>query len=204
MLNRVRKDLKNYPLHAKLYSQVSDLVTVTMEQRQYLPMDLVKALPSTFAETHEHVHNVLSFAHIEVFSIGAATKMEVIALAKQIPVLLACSPLPKKSFVPARVRMVKNNQIAVVNAASGDSNCAVDISYQLGTVSDRSVALLAVLSTLMDESAFYVLRTEKQLGYVVKVREGIHMNVLTLEVIVQSSSYSPDEVLREIMLFVKE
>jgi secreted Zn-dependent insulinase-like peptidase len=60
---------------------------------------------------------------------------------------------------------------------------------------------------ILGNDFYYELRTEKEIGYVVKIKTSIYDNNLTQKIIikfvVQSSKYAYDNVLREILEFIK-
>ena len=60
---------------------------------------------------------------------------------------------------------------------------------------------------ILNNNFYYELRTEKEIGYVVKIKTSIYHNNLTQKIhikfIVQSSKYTYDIVLQEILDFIK-
>ena len=60
---------------------------------------------------------------------------------------------------------------------------------------------------ILGNDFYYELRTEKEIGYVVKIKTSLYDNNLTQKIIikfvVQSSKYAYDNVLREILEFIK-
>jgi secreted Zn-dependent insulinase-like peptidase len=89
------------------------------------------------------------------------------------------------------------------NMLPDDRNSAIVVTFQLGITSDVAQAHLNVLLPLFSAGAFDVLRTEKQLGYIVKARGRRLINELVVEIFVQSGKYSSEEIFKEIMAFVK-
>jgi len=83
---------------------------------------------------------------------------------------------------------------AVPARTAQDSNCAVNIYWQLGTNEPRLCALMSLLEHIMYEPLFDSLRTKQQLGYSVYVSARNTCQTLGLLIGVVSATASPAEV----------
>uniref|UniRef100_A0A7S3BZL8 Coenzyme PQQ synthesis protein F-like C-terminal lobe domain-containing protein n=1 Tax=Haptolina ericina TaxID=156174 RepID=A0A7S3BZL8_9EUKA len=91
--------------------------------------------------------------------------------------------------------------VAPRNAA--DSNCAVEVYWQVGKTSNRRSALLSLLDHIMDEPLFDTLRTKRQLGYSVRGSSRNTLQMLGYVITVVSATHSPTEIEEAVLAFLE-
>lgn len=83
-----------------------------------------------------------------------------------------------------------------------EENCAATVSYQLGPDTLYYRAMGDVLSQLMEEPVFNVLRTQQALGYIVQTVKQPQNGQVTLHIIIQSNKVDSLELQKRVLQFV--
>ncbi|KAF0972000.1 hypothetical protein FDP41_009696 [Naegleria fowleri] len=85
----------------------------------------------------------------------------------------------------------------ISNYNLNNPNHALEIVYQLGQRSVELDAMAELFNQIISNQYYLVLRTEKQLGYIVHSRVRFDHNICSFSCIVQSPSHNPNVVLKE-------
>ncbi|KAK1870127.1 hypothetical protein I4F81_012589 [Pyropia yezoensis] len=135
---------------------------------------------------------------IEALITGNVSPEGALAMVATIQAALPSPPLPTLEVPARRVVQLPIRQTVVARIASPnplDPNSAVQVVYQLGLGGDPAVDVaLGLLSSMLSDRVFTVLRTEQQLGYDVSAWCYCSAGVNGLCVAVQSPSASPETV----------
>jgi insulysin len=108
----------------------------------------------------------------------------------------------------------EDNEMFIYNNKSKDINVLVGLLFSLPEFSLKNnddwynyIIFCRLFEVILGNDFYYELRTEKEIGYVVKIKSSIYDNHLSQKIyikfIVQSSKHKYDYVLREILEFIK-
>jgi len=107
------------------------------------------------------------------------------------PLAADCAPLPEARLLPARQPL----ELRGVAANADDTNSAIQVFFQLGDeLSILEEAKLLLLAQVASKDAFNVLRTQRQLGYVVQCGVQSIGRGRGLAVLIQSSVMAPAQL----------
>lgn len=120
-------------------------------------------------------------------------------LAGSTPLPADCAPLPKARLLPPRQPL----ELHGVASNPDESNSAIEVFFQVGEPCLRDEALLLTLSQVASKDAFNVLRTQRQLGYVVQCGVRSVARSRGLAVLIQSAVRPPPELEAEIESWVR-
>ncbi|KAF5347143.1 hypothetical protein D9757_013657 [Collybiopsis confluens] len=142
-----------------------------MTKEQWTVDESLKELPTvTVEEIRQHAKNLLSNAKLRVLVGGNVYKDEAIKITEMAEAGLGASTLSDSELseralvLPKGCNFIKTGTIPNPN----QTNSALTYYVRIGSVADsRRRVVGALLSQILSEPAFNVLRTKEQLGYVV-------------------------------------
>ncbi|CEM19450.1 unnamed protein product [Vitrella brassicaformis CCMP3155] len=156
--------------------------------------------------TLDGIHNdILNGCFVEALVIGNITADEAGELISTFLKELSVEPSAPPTPVLRKALKLQPDirQMYRCNGANPDDpNSAICVAIQVGELSVRTSALTDVLANWIGQTFYDDLRTKQQLGYIVASYARIAARSLSLAFLVQST-YSPDELLARIELFLK-
>ena len=162
----------------------------------------------------EQLRDMLQANFVEMFVHGNLLPMHARTLGRQWREALAgstplppdCAPLPSTALLPTSVELGGQlTRLSGVAANAAESNSAIELFMQVGTtLSLQEEAQLLVLAQVASKHAFHVLRTQKQLGYVVQCSVRSVGTSRGLTVLIQSSVQPPAQLEAEIESWMRE
>ncbi|KAI0784388.1 insulin-degrading enzyme [Abortiporus biennis] len=142
-----------------------------MTEKQWTLQEKLAEIPSiTAEELQAYITKFLSQIHMKVLAVGNFYKDEAIRLVEMTEQTLQASPLPSRDiFDLALVPQPGSNVIWSTPVPNpNDANSCITYYVHLGSALDpRNRVTVALLSQILSEPAFNVLRTREQLGYIV-------------------------------------
>ncbi|KAJ4493396.1 Metalloenzyme, LuxS/M16 peptidase-like protein [Lentinula lateritia] len=142
-----------------------------MTQEQWTVDEYLKELPTISAEEiSEHAKNILSDAKLRILVSGNVYKDEAMKIAEMAEAGLGASATSHSDLndraliLPQGCNLIKIGTIPNPN----QTNSSLTYYVHIGSVSDRRRRVVgALLTQILTEPAFNILRTREQLGYVV-------------------------------------
>ncbi|KIK58339.1 hypothetical protein GYMLUDRAFT_246356 [Collybiopsis luxurians FD-317 M1] len=140
-------------------------------EEQWTLDEYLKELPTISVEdVNQHANKILASAKLRLLVMGNTPKAEAIKIAKMSEAGLVASSasssdLNERALVlPEGCNLIKTGTIPNPNQV----NSALTYYVRIGSVADRRRRVVgALLSQILSEPAFSVLRTKEQLGYIV-------------------------------------
>ncbi|MGB0894214.1 MAG: insulinase family protein [Parashewanella sp.] len=183
-------------------SQLFSALTVTLQQRNYDPIQLAQELESaTLEELHLHVQNFYKATYLEGLIYGDWLKPEAQQICSHVTEILSLVSAPSPEANRELVNLTsKGTLLRQVEIDHQDS--AILMYFQSSKTSIFKIALFSLLNHTMSSKFFHKLRTQKQLGYM------LGTNYLPLNrhpgmiFYIQSPTNAPDELLKEIDDFI--
>lgn len=166
---KIKRDWENFFLGQSY--QLSDYYgRYFMNERQWTILEKLQVLDSiTPAQVQSHVGVLLSRLEAKMLVIGNMYKDEAINLAKMSEEIIPASPLLGPGPVDLSLHLPASNHVwssLVPNA--NEPNSALTYYVHYGSNIDRHPRVTASLLTqILSEPAFDILRTKEQLGYIV-------------------------------------
>lgn len=180
----------------------------------FMPDDILKVLKNTKMDKTINIYNQkIKTGRISIFCSGNITselsKKLVNKVYKYINIKHQIEPLDYNNIIE-----YKENEMFIYKKNNKNINVLVGLLFPLPEISIKYtknwyeyVLFCRLLEMILDNDFYYELRTEKEIGYVVKIKTSIYDNNLTQKIIikfiVQSSKYAYKDVLREILEFIK-
>ena len=180
----------------------------------YMPNDILKELKkTTMSNTIEIYNNHIQNGRISIFCSGNITEDVATILNKKIYKYIRIKHLTEPIDYD-NIKSYKENEMFIFNKKSKDINVLVSLLFPLPEFTLKHtenwyeyIIFCRLFEVILNNEFYYELRTEKEIGYVVRIKSSIYDNNLTQKIIikfiVQSSKYSYDIVLREILDFIK-
>ncbi|KAF8798143.1 hypothetical protein BYT27DRAFT_7124234 [Phlegmacium glaucopus] len=142
-----------------------------LSEYQWTAEDKLKELPSVTAEDiQKHMKEVLAQVNMRIFVAGNMFKDEAIRIAEMAEENLGPSPLSpadlndRALILPPGSNLVWSTPLPNLNQA----NSALTYYVHFGSIVDQKLRVVsALLTQILSEPAFNVLRTREQLGYIV-------------------------------------
>ncbi|KAI0005889.1 Metalloenzyme, LuxS/M16 peptidase-like protein [Russula compacta] len=191
MIEKIKRDWENFFLRQSY--QLSDYYgRYLMDEKQWTIVEKLQVLGSvTPAQVQQHAEALLSEVETKMLVVGNIYKDEAITLAKTIEEIIPASPLSGIGPVDLSLELPEgtNHVWSSLVPNPNEPNSALTYYVHYGSKVDRRLRVTAALLTqILSEPAFDILRTKEQLGYVV----GASMwttpgdNMVGLRIVVQS------------------
>jgi len=176
-----------------------DLVDARTTTFGYSKQDLIDALPNINKEIFDDYIRTLAVTglRVQVLANGNVDEKQANEVASIILGSLN-APLHSGSILPKALKFNEKVTLHMPNPVPGDHNAATGIFYQFGPTCLLDRVELILLGMILGKDAYQILRTEKQLGYVVYGGVSPHRNILEMRILVQGQKKTPDEVEIEI------
>jgi len=158
----------------------------------------------TFDDFKKISKNLFTSYHVETFLYGNLLLDDAKAYASKVVDFFGYSPVESHLDIhkPSVLNLWGTNSVyRTITPIIKGSNVLVLNYYQAGNSNARDWALLQTLVKILDPEAFAYLRTEQELGYIVKMADDLIGNVMGVRVLVMSSSFNVNEVDLEIEKF---
>lgn len=178
------------------YRQVTLFTRWMSKERYCLSRELAEVLPDITAEQMRAFYpQVLRQMHMEMLVTGNVYKEEALKMADLVESVFKPTPYPPKQWVPQRYLAFPSGSDYLfedVLANPDNVNHCIEYVVHVGDAQDRAIrARLLLISQMMDEPAFNVLRTKEQLGYVVGSGPILWGNRLMHRILIQSERDCP-------------
>jgi secreted Zn-dependent insulinase-like peptidase len=208
----LEQELKNFEYE----TVISKFATFSQEKiylKFFMPDKMLKVLKSTTMDKLINIYNEqIKTARISMFCSGNITQELSKKLVKKIYKYINI----KHIIEPLQYNNIKNyteNEMFIYRKNNKNINVLVALLFPLPEISIKDtkkwyeyILFCRLLEIILSNDFFYELRTEKEIGYVVKIKTSIYHNNLTQKIyikfIVQSSNYTYDIILQEIMDFI--
>ncbi|EGO21183.1 hypothetical protein SERLADRAFT_363280 [Serpula lacrymans var. lacrymans S7.9] len=207
MKDELQLDYKNFYLSSP--HQVSGAVLNWSLREPYWSLEeTLREVPDITAhELQDHITNLLSEVKVQTLLVGNMSEEDAISLIKMTEAILDSRPLSSPVFNKALIPLEKSNYvISKLNPNVDEPNCSITYYIHIGKRNDRRLRVTAdILSQILSEPAFNILRTKEQLGYVVYCSErflagSAHFG---LQVVVQSEK-EPEFLEERVETFFEE
>jgi len=180
----------------------------------FMPNKMLNILKSTSMEKMLDIYNTnIKTGRISIFCSGNITQ----ELSKKLVGKIYQYINIKHELEPLKYSNIKEyteNEMFIYKKNNKNINILVGLLFPLPEISIKDtknwyeyILFCRLLEMILGNDFYYELRTEKEIGYVVKVKISIYDNNITQKIyikfIVQSSKYTYDIVLREILDFIK-
>lgn len=189
--------LMNKPTN-RLFSRLSVLV----QRNTQAPVELLKAVKQcTFQDLLDCQQKALSSYYVESFMHGNWTEEEALSFADS---LQNCSQGANTGPLSRAVTRLPVGEALYHEVPCEHEDAAVVLYLQAPSNSLKDTAMCMVLEQMLAAPFFNVLRTEKQLGYVVGTGYVPHNQHPGMAFYIQSPSHAPTELLKEMTSFLFE
>jgi secreted Zn-dependent insulinase-like peptidase len=181
----------------------------------FLPAQLAAALPDlSLSDLTRFSDSAFSDAKAEALVLGNVNRSAAAALANdavnvmrstsgtQITSQLAAAPIGSKLSQAVANLQGKWYLHAFSHPNPSETNCAVQLTVQLGLLVRQQAAAAIILGDILAQPFFASLRTDKQLGYIVSGHMSEAHSVYSLSFVVQSSTNTTVQVTDEMHSFL--
>jgi len=140
-----------------------------LSERQWTIEEKLAELPSVTPEDiQKHMKALLAQVNMRIFVIGNMFKDEAIRIAEMAEENLGPSPLSPKDLNERALILPPGSNLVwsapLTNLNEGDS--ALSYYLHFGSIVDQKLRIVsALLTQILSEPAFSILRTREQLGY---------------------------------------
>ncbi|KAG2383547.1 hypothetical protein C9374_004218 [Naegleria lovaniensis] len=175
-------------------------------QKKFCSLDYIDVIDTIdFEEFYNFITVWFKTLRVELLIHGNFTSQEALELCSDTEKILfdrsvkVMVPLPSQEQREHIVQLPTGTDVIfpISNHNFNNPNHALEIVYQLGFRSVELDAMAELFNQIISNQYYLVLRTEKQLGYIVHSRVRFDHNICSFSCIVQSPSYDPKEVLKE-------
>ena len=146
--------------------------------------------------------------HVDCLIQGNYTNLQAINVFEKCMKTLNCTFIPASQTFPERILQLKNEEsyLKVKSLNNEDDNSMVTMYIQYGPGRIYDSIMMELLSVLMEEPCFDILRTKKQLGYSVYPEDHTTSGILGLSINVQTqnSKFSVEQVTKDIVQFIRQ
>lgn len=146
--------------------------------------------------------------HVDCLIQGNYTEQQAISIFEKCSDKLGCLFVDNSKIFPERILQLKDEEtyVKVKSLSVEDENSMVTVYIQRGPGTIYDSIMMQLLSTLMEEPCFDILRTKKQLGYTVYCQDHSTSGILGLSVNVQTqkSKFTVEEATKDIMQFLRQ
>ena len=153
----------------------------------------------TLAAVVEHAAELKAALFVEVLAMGNIAPSDAVDVARALKSEIGAAALAADAApLPASVEIAPSAEgcvaLRVEKMLDDEKNVGLELHLHLGEPTVAEEARLLVLSQVASKDAFNVLRTQKQLGYVVQCGTRSIARARGLSVLVQSAVASPPEL----------
>ncbi|KAJ7723946.1 Metalloenzyme, LuxS/M16 peptidase-like protein, partial [Mycena maculata] len=170
MKEQAKRDLENFFL-GQSYSLSDYYGRYIVAQQQWTLEKLLVELPSVTAEElQQHIKLLLSEVHMRILVTGNLYKDEAIKIAEMAEEGLGPSKLPPSELNDHALILARasNHTWTSIIPNPNQANSALTYYVHFGSIVDQHLRVTSSLLTqILQEPAFNVLRTKEQLGYIV-------------------------------------
>ncbi|KAF7363794.1 Insulin-degrading enzyme [Mycena sanguinolenta] len=170
MKEQAKRDLENFFL-GQSYSLSDYYGRYIMAQQQWTLDKLLQELPSvTTEELQQHIKLLLSEVQLRILVTGNLYKDEAVKIAEMAEEGLGSSKLTPSELNDRALILPRasNHTWTSVIPNPNQANSALTYYVHLGSIVDQHLRVTsAILTQILQEPAFNVLRTKEQLGYIV-------------------------------------
>jgi len=191
MIQKMKRDWENFFL-GQTY-QLSDYYgRYLMNEKQWTILEKLQVLSSvTPSQVQQHIDVLLSSLENRILVVGNINKDEAITLAKMAEEIIPASPLPGMGPVDLSLELPEgtNHVWSSPVPNPNEPNSALTYYVHYGSKIDHRLRVTAALLTqILSEPAFNILRTKEQLGYIVSASawNALGDNDTGLRIVVQS------------------
>mmetsp|Transcript_15016 Transcript_15016/g.33017 ORF Transcript_15016/g.33017 Transcript_15016/m.33017 type:complete len:986 (+) Transcript_15016:111-3068(+) len=187
------------------YQHALERLSALEDEVSFPRTELATALVSvTEADFRAYLHQVFAKLHATSLVSGNILKSRAPQFQHKVMELLGAKSLPIDDAASSRVLKptAEVTEVRVHNPAKSDTNSATIDVFHFGVVPMARRVELQLLGMMLGEKAYYVLRTQMQLGYVVSGSVVPHGNTMELRVLVQGTKMGPDQVDNAITSFL--
>ena len=171
------------------YQQVLYNVSLLLKTSLWHVAEKLEAVESITLEDITSL-NLFSNAYLESLVTGNITAENAIALVSTLSTTLGITSNYTEVF-PRRIVQMTGDEYFYAAGDPGNSNSAIEVVYQVGPDTAKTMALLKLLVQVAQEPCFNILRTEQQLGYIVSCGIRLDEGICALRILVQSSVADP-------------
>lgn len=186
----VRKAYKNFD-YRDPFRQISAFSRMLISERSWAPFEILDELPAVTADDmRSYFPELLRQMHIEILVHGNLYREDALDITTLVESILQPRRLPQSQW-PSRRAIVlpsgSNYFYERVLKDPGNVNHCLEYILSVGSISDRSQrAKLLLFAQIATEPCFNTLRTQEQLGYIVKSDADVYVTVGTWRIILQS------------------
>ncbi|MCU4674809.1 insulinase family protein [Catenovulum sp. 2E275] len=189
--------------HIKPANQLFKQLTYMLQNNQYAYPDLADSIKElTFSEFAEFSVHLLDRINLEAYIVGNWDITQALPLADSINNTVYSRSKPCTE-VTRRVHKLTSTPQIYHMQTQHQGVCVVNY-FQAETINEHSVAQFMLLTELLSPISFQVLRSEKQLGYLVGCAYFPVNRCPGLVIYVQSNSKSLDTIQRHIEQMLKD
>ncbi|KAJ8522379.1 hypothetical protein ONZ45_g1033 [Pleurotus djamor] len=142
-----------------------------LTKQQWTHREKLAELPSTTTEElQQHIQSLLSDAYLHIFVAGNIYKEEAVRIADIAEKNLKPTSAPRTSLIDQSLVLPRPSNYTWVSTIPNPNQTNSALTYLLtfGPITDQRLRVVsALLSQILSEPAFNVLRTKEQLGYIV-------------------------------------
>ncbi|WAJ70987.1 insulinase family protein [Catenovulum adriaticum] len=183
--------------HIKPANKIFNQLTYMMQNNQFSHPDLAESIQDLdFAQFAEFSVHLFERVNLEAYLVGYWDMTQALPLAQTIKDSLLARAQPC-SEVNRRVYQIPNQATRYHMHTPHQGSCVVHY-YQADDIDEKSIATYMLLTELLSPISFQVLRSEKQLGYLVGCAYFPINRCPGLVIYVQSSQFSSTAIAAEI------
>ncbi|KAI0306722.1 Metalloenzyme, LuxS/M16 peptidase-like protein [Multifurca ochricompacta] len=170
MKEKIKRDWENFFLGQSY--QLSDYYgRYLMNEKQWTILEKLQVLGSvTSAQVQQHIEALLSQLETRMLVVGNMYKDEAIYFAKMTEEIIPAGPIPDIGPVDLSLQLPEGSDHVWSSPVPNpnEPNSALTYYVHYGSKVDRRLRVTAALLTqILSEPAFDILRTKEQLGYIV-------------------------------------
>ncbi len=202
--DRYRRGLENRRF-AQPYEQSQYFIEQLLETPSVPDEALLAALPRvTLADVQAYAAGLYRKVYIQGVVTGNLTAEQARELVQHVRDRLGSAPLPAAERVRERPRMLPAGSNYMFSDRLDVNNSLADVYFQAGLTGPRLRGALQIIARPLNESYYFNVRTQQQLGYAVFAGMGQTEKMLYLYLLVQSGAYPADLLLERTEAFVPQ
>ena len=200
-MDATTRNLENRSLDAA-YQIAQQKLSLINYQTAYSPDEQLSIIKSiTIDDVKGYWDLIYNNVFIEGSSHGNISKRDVLKLSSKLRNSFGYKSIDKEDcFTLSRLDLLPGTQVTDV-LKSRVNNSAYVSYYNIGENTPRDRAMAMLIKTYIGQPYYMELRTNQQLGYIVAAGAYSTDNFSGMYCIVQSDSYSPNEVQKRSMKF---
>jgi insulysin len=166
--------------------------------------DQIKAIQKiTYSDIIKYQKDIYKGMFAKILIQGNITQNESIIIANTIHKKLKYSELPTKPLKQVISFNDKKRYIYNMKCESEEQDSSILSVYQCGDINDELDCIVNIINSMLSDPFFDSLRTNEQLGYIVRCGILMVSNTINISFIVQSSVKSPIYIQNKIDEFIK-